>query len=77
MEGWASSLCLFILAGIIADKVMATRWRSRMTGGIPAAALSRGALQVAKRRPLSHWAVNAGYYVVAFVVMGAIIAAWR
>lgn len=30
-----------------------------------------------ERRPFSHWAVNAGYQVVAFTLMGLVLGAWR
>jgi hypothetical protein len=36
-----------------------------------------GVVYLFEQRPLAHWAVNAGYHVVAFLVMGAIIGAWR
>jgi hypothetical protein len=36
-----------------------------------------GVVYLFEQRPLKHFAVNAGYHVVGFVVMGLIIAAWR
>lgn len=35
-----------------------------------------GVVYLFERRPVAHWAVNAGYQVVAFVIMGAILGAW-
>lgn len=36
-----------------------------------------GVVYLFERRPLSHWAVNSGYWVVAYLVMGAILGAWH
>jgi hypothetical protein len=36
-----------------------------------------GVVYLFEQRPLAHWAVNAGYQVVAFVVMGVILGVWR
>ena len=30
-----------------------------------------------ERKSVTHWLINAGHFVVTFVVMGAIIGAWR
>jgi hypothetical protein len=30
-----------------------------------------------ERRPLAHWAVNAGYQVLAYTLMGAILGIWH
>ena|SRR5690606_1378908 len=35
-----------------------------------------GVIHLFEQRPLKHWLVNAGYQVVNFSVMGAIIGAW-
>jgi hypothetical protein len=35
-----------------------------------------GVVYLFEQRPLAHWAVNAGYQVVAFLVMGTIIGAF-
>ncbi|HEX2090757.1 MAG TPA: DUF1761 domain-containing protein [Longimicrobiaceae bacterium] len=39
-------------------------------------AAALGVVYLFERRPLAHWAVNAGYHVVSFLVMGAILGAW-
>lgn len=36
-----------------------------------------GVVYLFERRPVGHLVVNAGYYIVAFLIMGAIIAGWR
>jgi hypothetical protein len=36
-----------------------------------------GVIYVFEQRPLAHWAVNSGYHIVAFTVMGVILGAWR
>lgn len=35
-----------------------------------------GVVYLFERRPLGHWAINSGYQVLAFLVMGAILGAW-
>ena len=35
-----------------------------------------GVVYLFEQRPLAHWAVNAGYHVVSFTAMGAILGAW-
>ncbi len=39
-------------------------------------ATSLGVIYLYERRPLAHWAVNAGYQMIAYAVMGAILGAW-
>lgn len=36
-----------------------------------------GVVYLFERRSLSHWAINAGYHVAAFTLMGVILAVWR
>jgi hypothetical protein len=36
-----------------------------------------GVIYVFEQRPLAHWAVNSGYHIVAFTVLGVILGAWR
>ena len=36
-----------------------------------------GTVALFERRPFAYTAINGGYWVVAFVVMGAILGAWR
>lgn len=45
--------------------------------GVGWVAASFGMVALFERRPLAHWAVNAGYAVVAYAVMGAIIGAFQ
>jgi len=37
----------------------------------------RPVIALFERRPLSYILINVGYWVVSFVVMGVILAAWR
>jgi hypothetical protein len=45
--------------------------------GIGWVALSIGVVGLFERRPLKYVLINGGYFSVSFVVMGAIIGAWR
>lgn len=45
--------------------------------GIAWVAPAFGVVYLFEQRPFKHFAVNAGYHVVSFIVMGLIIAAWR
>lgn len=36
-----------------------------------------GVVYLFERRPLSHWAINAGYQVAAYLLMGLILGLWR
>lgn len=36
-----------------------------------------GVLYLFEQRPLAHWLINAGYFTVAFTLMGVIIGVWR
>jgi hypothetical protein len=40
-------------------------------------ATALGVVYLFEQRPLAHWTVNAGYCVVAFLIMGGILGAWR
>lgn len=40
-------------------------------------ATSLGVIYLYERRPLAHWAVNAGYQVLAYTLMGAILGTWH
>lgn len=80
---------LSFLMQLIAASVLALFLGPESTlafGPAVAAAVSVGVAWVApafavaylfERRPLAHFVVNAGYNVVAFTVMGVILAAWR
>ena len=35
-----------------------------------------GVVYLFEQRPLGHWAVNSGYHVVSFLLMGGILGAW-
>ena len=71
---------------LIAAAVLALFIGADATVGFGAAAgVAAGAFWVAtafgvvylfERRPVGHWAVNAGYQIVAYTLMGVIIGAW-
>ena len=45
--------------------------------GIGWIATSFGIIYLFEQRPRLHWFVNASYMVVAFIIMGAILGAWK
>jgi magnesium-transporting ATPase (P-type) len=44
--------------------------------GIFFVATAFGVVYLFEQRPFAHWAVNAGYNVVSFTLMGAVLGAW-
>jgi hypothetical protein len=66
------------LAGFLgAPKVT---WAWGIAGGAAASlwvALGIGVVALFERRPWSYTLINGGYWVVSFMVMGAILGAWR
>lgn len=57
-----------------------TTWTWGAAAGALAAvwvALGIGTVALFERRPLAYTAINGGYWLVAFVIMGAILGAWR
>jgi hypothetical protein len=76
----------FVLALVMAANLAAFLGRDAgLTWGMTAGALAGagwvatafGVIYLFERRPLKLFLVNAGYQVVAFVVMGAILGAWK
>lgn len=45
--------------------------------GIGWVATSFGVVYLFEQRPRLHWFINASYWVVAFIIMGAILGAWK
>lgn len=45
--------------------------------GVGWVATSLGVIYLFEQRPVTHWAANAGYMVLAFAIMGVILGAWR
>jgi hypothetical protein len=45
--------------------------------GLGWVATSLGMIALFERRPFAHWAVNAGYAIVSYTVMGAVIGAFQ
>ena len=46
------------------------------SAGIAWVATGLGVIYLFEQRPLGHWAVNAGYHVVSYSIMGLILGAW-
>jgi hypothetical protein len=44
--------------------------------GVFFVATAFGVVYLFEQRPLAHWVVNAGYQIVSFTAMGAILGAW-
>ena len=44
--------------------------------GLAWVATGLGVVYLFEQRPLAHWAVNAGYHVVSYSIMGLILGAW-
>ena len=44
--------------------------------GVAWVATGLGVIYLFEQRPLGHWAVNAGYHVVSYSIMGLILGAW-
>ena len=44
--------------------------------GIAWVATGLGVIYLFEQRPLAHWAVNAGYHVVSYTIMGLVLGAW-
>jgi hypothetical protein len=67
------------LAMFLADPKTNLAWGATagLLAGFGWVALGIGVVALFERRPWSYVLVNGGYMVVAFVVMGAIIGAWR
>lgn len=70
-----SALVLSMLIGPEADVIFGL-----MAGGAVGVAWVAPALGVVylfEQRSLVHWAINAGYHVISFLIMGAILGAWH
>lgn len=69
----------FNLAAFLADPQTTVTWG--MTAGFLAGfgwvALAIAVVSLFERRSFAYIAVNGGYWVVSFIVMGAILGAWR
>lgn len=67
------------LAAFLADPKTDMAWGATagFLAGFGWASLGLGVLYLFERRPLRLWLVNAGYLTVSFVLMGAILGAWR
>lgn len=68
----AAVLAMFVAGGSFAFVVGAS-----FAVGAAWVAASFGVTYLFERRPLGLFAINAGYHIVAFTLMGVILAAWR
>ena len=69
----------FNLAMFLNDEKTNTAWGATagFLAGFGWIAMGIGVVAVFERKPLSYVLVNGGYMMVALVVMGAILGAWR
>jgi hypothetical protein len=70
-------LCAYSVARLM---VIGGGWQTGAKVGLymgAAVAFAIGVDYLFERRSLAHWLINAGHFVVTFVVMGAIIGNWR
>ncbi len=68
MNEWMQYITAFVCTGVMAAAISCI---TQLTGAQTAA---RGVFEV---RPLSLFAVNAGFWLVGMVVMGAIVGGWK
>jgi len=66
-----------VLAAFIGRAGFAFGLFAGLAVGLGWVATSLGMIALFERRPFAHWAVNAGYAVVTYTVMGAIIGAMQ
>jgi hypothetical protein len=66
-----------VLAPFIADGGAAFGAAAGLAVGLGWVAASLGMIALFERRPFAHWAVNAGYAVVSYTAMGAIVGAFQ
>jgi len=66
-----------VLAAFIGREGVAFGLFAGLAVGLGWVATSFGMVALFERRPFGHWAVNAGYAVVTYTVMGAIIGAMQ
>ena len=77
------SFILQLIAAAILDMFIGPQ--GTMAGGIAAGgaaavfwvATAFGVVYLFEQRPFAHWAVNAGYHIVTYLIMGAILGAWN
>jgi hypothetical protein len=74
-----SLLMAFNLAAFLAGPDTTVAWGATAgaLAGLGWVALGIGVVALFERRPIAYTLVNGGYWAVAFVVMGAILGAWR
>jgi hypothetical protein len=67
-----------VLAAFIgADATLSFAILAAASVGLFWVAPSLGVISLFEQRPRAHWAINAGYHVVAFSTMGLILGVWR
>lgn len=77
-----SFLLQFIAAVVLAaflgaEATLGFALGASLSVGLCWVATALGVVYLFEQRPLGHWAVNAGYQVVAFTVMGLILGLWK
>lgn len=74
----ASLVMAFNLAAFIGPKAsLSFGLFAGFATGFGWVAMALGVIYLFEQRPLRLWAINAGYQVVSFTLMGAVIGAWR
>lgn len=78
----ASFLLQLIAAAVLAmfigpDATLGFALAAAGAVGVFWVATAFGVVYLFERRPLAHWAVNAGYQVTAYLLMGLILGLWR
>lgn len=66
-----------VLAGFVGPAGPAFGALAGLAVGLGWVAASLGMIALFERRPVGHWAINAGYAVVSYSAMGAIIGAFQ
>lgn len=74
-----SLIMAFNLAAFLSGPDTTIAWGATAgaLAGVGWVALGIGVVALFERRPLSYVLINGGYWAVSFVVMGAILGAWR
>ena len=68
----------FVLAMFIgAESTLAFGLFAGTSAGVAWVATALGVVYLFEQRPFAHWAVNAGYQIVSYMIMGAILGAWH
>ncbi len=72
-----AAIMAVVLAGFVGPAGPAFGALAGFAVGLGWVATSIGMIALFERRPLGHWAINAGYAVLSYTAMGAIIGAFQ